>query len=165
MDLRPAEPADATAIAAIYAHYVTNSAATFDDAAPGAEHFAEKIAEVRSARLPFLVADEQGEVRGYGFLAPYSPRGAYRHTVENSVYVAPDARGRGVGRALLERLLAEGQDGGVREVIAIIAVTDDPASVALHRALGFREAGRLESVGFKHGRWHDTLLMQRSLAP
>jgi L-amino acid N-acyltransferase YncA len=164
MDLRPAEPADATAIAAIYAHYVTQTVATFDEAAPSAEYFADKILDVRSASLPFLVADERGEVSGYGYLAPYKPRSAYRHTVENSVYVAPGARGRGIGRALLERLLAEAQQGGVREVIAIIALTDDPASVALHRALGFQEVGRLESVGFKHGRWHDTVLMQRSLA-
>ena len=124
---------------------------------------ASPVASVASARLPFLVAETQGRVGGYAYISPYSARSAYRYTAENSVYVAPGARGRGVGRALLERLLVEAEQAGVREVIAIIAVTDDPASVALHRACGFSEAGRLKAVGFKHGRWHDTLLMQRSL--
>ena len=165
MIVRPAEPVDAAAIAAIYAHYVATSAATFDESAPSGEEIAEKIASITSARLPFLVAETQGRVGGYAYLSPYIGRSAYRYTVENSVYVAPDVRGQGVGRVLLERLLAEAERAGVREVIAIIAVTDDPASIALHRACGFREAGRLEAVGFKHGRWYDTLLMQRSLAP
>jgi phosphinothricin acetyltransferase len=100
---------------------------------------------------------------GYAYLAPYHERSAYRHTAEDSVYVAPDARGRGVGGQLLARLLQEGAAAGVREVVALIAVTDDPASLSLHRALGFREAGRLERVGLKHGRWRDVLLLQRSL--
>jgi L-amino acid N-acyltransferase YncA len=164
MTIRAAEPDDAPAIAAIYAHYVAQSAATFDETAPSADAFADMIASVRAANLPFLVGELDGAVGGYGYLTPYKPRSAYRYTVENSVYVAPEARGRGIGRALLERLLAEAQQGGVREVVAVIAVTEDPASVALHRALGFREAGRLEAVGFKHGRWHDTVLMQLSLA-
>jgi L-amino acid N-acyltransferase YncA len=163
--VRPAELADAAGVAAIYAHYVVTSAVTFDESAPASEEMADKIASVTSATLPFLVAETEGRVGGYAYLSPYSDRSAYRYTVESSVYVAPDARGRGVGRALLERLLAEAEPAGVREVIAIIAVTDDPASVALHRVCGFREAGRLEAVGFKHGRWHDTLLMQRSLSP
>jgi L-amino acid N-acyltransferase YncA len=163
--VRPAEPADAVGIAAIYAHYVATSAATFDESAPGSEEFADKIATITSAKLPFLVAETEGRVGGYAYLAPYKGRRAYRFTAESSVYVAPDARGRGVGRALLERLLAEAERVGVREVIAIVAVTDDPASVALHRAFGFAEAGRLRAVGFKHGRWYDTLLLQRSVAP
>ncbi|MGH2716536.1 MAG: GNAT family N-acetyltransferase [Thermoleophilaceae bacterium] len=165
MIVRTAEPADAAGVAAIYAHYVATSAVTFDESAPGSEATADKIASITSATLPFLVAEAQGRVVGYAYLSPYIGRSGYRHTVETSVYVASDARGRGVGRALLERLLAEGEQVGVREVIAIIAVTDDPASVALHRACGFVEAGRLEGVGFKQGRWHDTLLMQRSLPP
>ena len=163
MKVRAAEAHDAGAIAAIYAHYVATSPATFDEAAPGASAFARKVEGIRSAGLPFLVADDGGAVAGYAYLTPYRERSAYRHTVENSVYVAPDARGRGVGRALLDRLLGEGQRAGVREVIAVIAATDAAASVALHRACGFREAGRFEAVGFKHGAWHDTILMQRSL--
>jgi L-amino acid N-acyltransferase YncA len=113
--VRPAEPADAAAVAAIYAHYVESSAATFDETPPGVDAMAEKIAGVQSAALPFLVAEDDGELLGYAYLAPYHDRSAYRYTVENSVYVAPDARGRGIGRTLLERLLAEGERAGVRE--------------------------------------------------
>jgi L-amino acid N-acyltransferase YncA len=160
--IRPAEPADAGRIAEIYAHYVATSTATFDETAPDGREMAAKIA---SAKLPFLVAETGGAVDGFGYLAPYHPRSAYRHTAEWSVYVAHEARGRGIGRALLERLLGEAQGAGVRELIAIIGVTDGDASIALHRALGFEEAGLLRAVGFKHGRWHDTILMQRSLRP
>jgi L-amino acid N-acyltransferase YncA len=158
--VRPAESADAGAIAAIYAHYVETSAATFDETAPDSAEIAEQIA---SARLPFLVAETGGKVEGYAYLKPYHARSAYRYTAECSVYVADEARGRGLGRALLERLIAEGEGAGLRELIAIIGVTGDPASVALHAAFGFSEVGRLRAVGFKHGRWYDTLLMQRSL--
>jgi L-amino acid N-acyltransferase YncA len=158
--IRPATPADAAAVAAIYAHYVETSAATFDEVAPTAD---ETAARIEAARLPFLVSETGGTIDGYAYLVPYSDRRAYRFTVEDSVYVAPEARGRSVGKALLEQLLAEGKRAGVREVIARIAVTDDPASVEIHRAFGFIEAGRLTDVGFKLGRWHDTLLMQRSL--
>jgi phosphinothricin acetyltransferase len=160
--IRSATPTDAPAVGAIYAHYVENSAATFDEETPSAEAMAAKI---ESATLPFLVAEVDGRVAGYAYLAPYHERSAYRFTAEDSVYVAPDARRGGIGRALLERLLVAGEDAGVREVIAIIALTDGEASIALHRSFGFREVGRLESVGLKHGRWHDTLLMQRSLSP
>jgi L-amino acid N-acyltransferase YncA len=161
--IRWAEPNDAPEVAAIYAHYVANTAATFDESAPGRDEIADKIASITSGGLPFLVAEDDGSVAGFGYLAPYHERPAYRHTAENSVYVAPDARGKGIGRALLERLLAEAARAGVQQVIAIIAVTDDPVSIELHRKLGFREAGRLEAVGFKRGRWWDTVLMQRSL--
>jgi L-amino acid N-acyltransferase YncA len=163
--VRTAEPRDAPAIAAIYAHYVATSPATFDETAPGAGAFADRIAAAGSTGLPFLVADEDGAVLGYAYLAPYRGRSAYRHTVEDSVYVDPGALGRAVGRALLERLLAEGERAGAREVIAVIAATGADATVALHRACGFRDAGRLEAVGIKHGAWHDTILMQRSLRP
>jgi phosphinothricin acetyltransferase len=159
--IRPAAPDDADAIAAIYAHWVEHSAATFDETPPDPGAIAAKI---EAATLPYLVAEDDGRVVGYAYLAPYHERSAYRFTAENSVYVAPDARGGGVGRALLARLLDEGAAAGVREVVAIIAVTDDPASLTLHRELGFRDAGRLERVGLKHGRWHDVVLLQRSLS-
>jgi phosphinothricin acetyltransferase len=163
VEIRPAQPAEAASIAAIYAHYVTTSAATFDESPAGAHEFAARIAAAGAAGLPFVVAEVDGEVGGYAYLGAYRPRPAYRYTVENSVYVSQNARGRGVGRALLDRLLADGSRAGVREVVAVIAVTGGEASVALHRACGFREAGRLTAVGFKFGHWHDTLLMQRSL--
>jgi L-amino acid N-acyltransferase YncA len=163
--VRPAQPADAPRIADIYAHYVATSAATFDETPPGSEEMAATMARIVATGLPFLVSETRGAVDGYGYLSPYRPRAAYRYTVESSVYVAPEARGRGLGRALLEGLLAEAQQAGLHEVVAVIAVTDDPASVALHRTCGFSDAGLLKRVGFKHGRWLDTLFMQRSLSP
>jgi phosphinothricin acetyltransferase len=161
--VRPARPQDAEAVARIYAHWVRTSAATFDEVAPSAAETAATIDAAAAAGLPFLVAETGGRVEGHGRLSAYRARPAYRFTVEDSVYVDPAALGRGHGRALLERLLEEARGAGLREVVAVVAVTEDPASVALHRACGFREAGRLERVGFKFGRWHDTLLLQRSL--
>jgi L-amino acid N-acyltransferase YncA len=161
--IRTATARDAAAIAAIYAHYVATSPATFDESAPAPGAFAVRIAACGRSGLPFLVAEDEGLILGYGYLAPYRERSAYRHTVESSVYVAAAARGRGLGRALLDRLLEDGERAGAREVIAVIAATGADASLALHRACGFRDAGRLEAVGLKHGAWHDTILMQRSL--
>lgn len=165
MTVREARESDAAAIASIYAHYVETSASTFDESAPEAAEIAQKIADCVERGLPFAVAEDTGAVRGYGYLTPHSPRSAYRYTADISVYVAPDERGRGIGRAVVERLLAEGGRAGVRQVIAVIAVTEDEASIGLHRACGFREAGRLTAVGYKLGRWWDVLLMQRTLLP
>ena len=162
MKIRPAEPADAPGIAEIYAHYVERTAASFEESPPAADVLWGRIS---GGGLPFVVAERDGHVVGYAYLAPYHTRSAYRYTAENSVYVAHDARGGGIGRALLERLLEEGRRAGIREVIAIIGLTDERTSVDLHRAFGFDEVGRLRAVGFKHGRWHDTVLMQRSLQP
>ena len=160
MKIRAAEPPDAARIAEIYAHYVATSAVTFDETEPAPEEFADRIA---ASNLPFLVAERDGAVEGYAYLTPYKERSAYRHTAECSVYVADEARGHGTGRRLLERLLAEAPGAGVREVVAIIGVTGDPASIALHRSCGFAEKGTLERVGYKQGRWWDTVLMQRSV--
>ena len=102
-------------------------------------------------------------VAGYVYCAPWKTRPAYRHTVEDSVYLAPRAVGRGIGGALLDTLLGDCAAAGIREVIAVIVATEDAASLALHRNRGFVDAGRLAAVGFKHGRWLDTLLLQRSL--
>ena len=165
MTIRPAGPDDAAAIAAIYAHYVERTAASFEESPPGPEVVGARMAAIARAGLPFLVAEDEGRVIGYAYLHPYHERSAYRRTAEDSVYVAAGARGRGIGRALLERLLEEGERAGIREVIAIIALTDERTSVELHRALGFDEMGLLRAVGRKHGRWYDTVLMQRSLAP
>ena len=165
MNIRPARPSDAAAVAEIYAHYVENSAASFEESAPGPGVLRARMEAVTGAGLPFLIAEEDRRVLGYAYLHPYHERSAYRRTVEDSVYVAADARGRGAGRALLERLLEEGERAGIREVIAIIALTEERTSVDLHLAFGFEEVGRLRAVGCKHGRWYDTVLMQRSLQP
>ena len=165
MRIRPAEPGDAAAIAEIYAHYVEKTAASFEESPPEPGVVAARLDAIARAGLPFLVAEEEGRVVGYAYLHPYHDRSAYRRTAEDSVYVAADARGAGIGRALLERLLEDGERAGIREVIAIIALTDERTSVDLHRRLGFDEVGVLRAVGRKHGRWYDTVLMQRSLQP
>ena len=165
MNVRAAERSDAPAIAEIYAHYVEKTAASFEESPPGPDMVGARIDAIARAGLPFLVAEEEGRVVGYAYLHPYHERSAYRRTAEDSVYVAPDARGGGIGRALLGRLVEEGERAGIREVIAIIALTDERTSVDLHRAFGFDEVGLLRAVGYKHGRWYDTVLMQRSLAP
>jgi L-amino acid N-acyltransferase YncA len=162
--IRPAEERDLAAVQRIYAHYVERTQATFEERAPDVDELRRRVAAVRERGLPYLVATADA-VLGYGYCTAYRTRAAYRRTVEDSVYVAPEARGRGIGRALLERLLADCAAAGVREVIAVVADTGDPASVALHARCGFREAGRLRGVGSKHGRFLDTVLLQRSLAP
>lgn len=155
---------DLGAVAGIYAHYVVGSLVTFDEEPPGLAYWVEKAAGLRARGLPFIVVEEDGRVAGYAYGAPWRPKPAYRHTVEDSIYLAPGFRGRGLGRLLLGELLTRCADVGVREVIAVIADTGDDASARLHRDFGFTEAGRLSQVGRKHGRALDTLLMQRSLA-
>ncbi len=113
--------------------------------------------------LPFLVAEADGGIAGYAYASPWRQKPAYRYTVEDSVFVAHDLTGKGTGRLLLGGLLSACSASGARQVIAVIADSDDPASTALHTAFGFAEAGRLEHVGYKQRRWIDTLLMQRSL--
>lgn len=163
--LRSAEPVDLDQVAKIYAHYVTTSAATFELTAPEEEEWARRFAAVRDAGLPFLVAaGDDGKIVGYAYCGPWKPRPAYRRTVEDSVYVAPWAAGRGIGGRLLDELLARCARAGVRQVIAVVAATGDhAASLALHRNRGFTDAGLLTGVGFKHGRWLDTHLLQRGL--
>jgi L-amino acid N-acyltransferase YncA len=162
--IRPAGPADAGPIAAIFAHYVTTTVTTFEEVPPTAGHWARRIEELAAVSLPFLVAEgDGGTVAGYAYASPWRPKPAYRHTVEDTVYISPGLTGRGLGRALLEALLAGCEQAGARQVIAVIADTGSDASPTLHRRCGFTEAGRLTAVGRKHGRWIDTLLMQREL--
>jgi L-amino acid N-acyltransferase YncA len=163
--VRTATRDDAGAVHAIYAHYVEHSVASFEEDVPSADEMARRIAAVQAAGLPYLVAvrESTGEVVGFGYCTAYRKRSAYRFAVEDSVYVHPDARGQGTGRVLLSALLDACATAGVRQVVAVIADTGDPASVELHRRLGFTEAGRLTAVGFKHSRWIDTIRMQRTL--
>ena len=163
--VRAAVPADAERVAAIFAHYVTTSVATFEEVAPTAADWRQRLAERAAGNLPFLVAEDGGSVCGYAYASPWRPKPAYRHTVEDTVYISPGLTGRGLGGALLGGLLAGCADAGARQVIAVIADTGSDASAALHRRFGFTEAGRLNNVGHKHDRWIDTLLMQRELGP
>jgi len=116
-------------------------------------------------RFPYLVAELDGTIAGYAYAGPYRARPAYRFSVEDSVYVAPDAHRRGVGRALLDRLIAESETRGFRQMIAVIGDSAQLPSIELHRAAGFRLIGNIEAVGFKFGRWLDSVLMQRPLGP
>ena len=161
--IRPATTDDLDRIEQIYAHYVTTGVATFELDPPDQAEWHRRFSAVRAGSLPFLVAETDGEIHGYGYCTPWRTRPAYRHTVENTVYVAPGSTGLGVGRALLERLLADCAETGVREVIAVIVDSGDPASARLHERCGFKPGGRLSRVGHKHGRWLDTLLYQRTL--
>ena len=155
---------DAEAIAGIFAHYATTSLVTFETAPLPASTWSQRIGSAEVAGLPFLVLVRAGEVRGFGYAAPWRPKPAYRHTIEVSTYLHPDDTGRGYGRRLLDELLARCAAAGARQAIAVIADSGSPASEHLHRAAGFEVAGRLSRVGHKHGRWLDTILMQRELA-
>jgi L-amino acid N-acyltransferase YncA len=162
--IRAAVPADIGAITRIYAHAVRFGTASFEIEPPDEAEMARRQRALIDGGFPYLVAEADGAVAGYAYAGPYRPRPAYRFSVENSVYVAPEAHRRGVGRALLDRLIAEAAARGFRQMIAVIGDSDQAASIALHRAAGFRLVGTIAAVGFKHGRWLDSVLMQRELA-
>ena len=162
--VRAAVPADIGAITRIYAHAVRFGTASFEIEPPDEAEMARRQRALIEGGFPYFVAEADGTVAGYAYAGPYRPRPAYRFSVENSVYVAPDAHRRGVGRALLDRLIAEAATRGFRQMIAVIGDSDQAASIALHRAAGFRLVGTIAAVGFKHGRWLDSVLMQRELA-
>jgi L-amino acid N-acyltransferase YncA len=164
MSTRPASPVDLPAIADIYAHYVQTSVATFELDPPDADEWLRRFTSISDAGLPFLVTERAGRVAGYAYCAAWNARPAYRATVEDSIYVATWAVGQGCGTELLRDLLDACGAAGIREVIAVIADTGDPASVELHRRFGFTAAGRLIRVGYKHDRYVDTVLMQCTLA-
>ena len=163
MRIRAAATADMEQVAVIYAHYVATSVATFDEQAPPVSYWERRLDELTGRKLPFLVAVSDGAVTGYCYASPWRSRPGYRHTVEDSVYVAPGQAGRGIGSALLGALLPACTEAGARQMIAVIADTGSDASTALHVRFGFTQAGRLTGVGRKHGRWVDTVLMQRDL--
>jgi L-amino acid N-acyltransferase YncA len=163
--LRPLETNDVERVAEIYAHYVSNGVATFDEVAPDVTAWAAKAGGIVARGLPFLVAQAGDELVGFGYAAPWRNRPAYRHTVEDTVYVAPSHLRQGIGRALLDGVLEGCRAAGAEQVIAVIADSGDPASEALHRSAGFVNAGRLLRVGYKRGHWIDTVLMQLSLEP
>lgn len=171
VQLRPAEEADLTAIQAIYAHHVKTGFASFEEVPPDLAEMTRRWAAIRQAGLPYLVATEGGgngekaDILGYAYAGPYRPRSAYRFTCEDSIYLAPGVQGRGLGRALLTRLITESEALGLRQMIAVIGDSANLASIGLHRALGFEMTGTFRSVGLKFGRWVDSVLMQRALGP
>jgi phosphinothricin acetyltransferase len=161
--LRPSEDGDVPAIARIYGHHVITGLGSFEEVAPDAAEIARRRAEVVGRGLPYLVAEAEGLVLGYAYAAPYRARVGYRFSLEDSIYLAPEAMGRGIGRALLCAVLERSAAAGYRQMVAVIGDSANEASIALHRRLGFRSVGVLEAIGFKHGRWVDTVIMQRPL--
>lgn len=155
---------DLYAVTAIYSHYVMTSVATFEEEPPGADEMASRLDATLARGYPWLVAERDGMLVGYSYASTYRPRPAYRHTVENSVYVAPDHRRRGIGTELLDELIRQCTERNFRQMIAVIAGRS-PASLKLHARAGFREIGELEEVGQKFGRWIGTTLMQKALLP
>lgn len=161
--IRAAADDDLPAITRIGGHYVVHSVANFDLQPSPQTAWAHKLAEIVADGLPFLVAEAEGAVVGYSYASPWRVRPGYRYTVEDSVYIAPEALRQGLGRQLLGALIEACESIGKRQMVAVIVVEGGEASVALHRAFGFREVGVLEAVGFKEERWLDTVLMQRAL--
>ena len=162
--IRPAVSADIPAISRIYAHAVEHGTASFELTPPDEAEMARRMTKLLDGGFPYLAAEVDGQIAGYAYAALYRERPAYRLTVEDSVYVSPDIHRRGIGRALLAALIEAAAAGGFRQMIAVIGdSTKQAASIRLHEALGFRYVGILQDVGFKHGRWLDSVLMQRAL--
>lgn len=158
---RPASAADLTAITAIYEDAVIFGTATYELEPPTRAEMTSRFEALREEGYPYIIAEQAGALLGYAYAGPFRARPAYRFMVEDSIYVAPDAKGRGVGRLLLTELLAETERLGFRQMVAVIGDGHaDSASVKLHEALGFRHCGKLEGSGYKHDRWLDTVFMQ-----
>jgi len=164
--IRPAKITDIPAITRIYAHAVEFGTASFELAPPDETEMARRMNELMGRGFPYIVAEIAGILAGYAYAGPYRARPAYRFTVEDTVYIAPDMQRRGLGRILLAALIEAAEAGGYRQMIAVIGdSTKQAPSIGLHEALGFRHVGILDHVGFKHGRWLDSVLMQRALGP
>lgn len=161
--VRPATPDDMDQVQSIYAYYVTRTAASFEEEVPSVAEMRRRRDEVVARNLPYLVAEEDGEVLGYTYAGPWRPRSAYRYTVEDSIYVAPFVQRRGVGKALLGALIDHCAELGYRRMIAVIGDSANQGSIGLHRSLGFRQEGVLRGVGLKFGRWVDVVIMHRVL--
>ena len=160
--LRPFEWGDIPAITAIYRHYVDKTAITFDTEAPGEPAMAEKFGHLLALGHPLVVAEQAGQVLGYAYASFYRPRAAYRFTCEDSIYLRPDAKGKGLGRRMLTELIAQSRAFGFKQMIAVITA-DTANSIAIHEKFGFRHVGRYEAVGLKFDRWHDIVHLQLAL--
>ena len=162
--IRPYRPADAAAVTAIYGHHVVHGTASYETEPPGEAEMAGRLAAVVAAGWPALVAEVDGEVAGYAYATQYRPRPSYAFACEDSIYVDQALVGRGIGKALLASLIDACEAFGFRQMVAVVGGAE-PASIALHEALGFREVGRFPGLGWKHGRWLDSVYLQRSLGP
>ncbi|MPZ55857.1 MAG: GNAT family N-acetyltransferase [Rhizobiales bacterium] len=164
VSIRPTTAADIPAITRIYADAVQHGTASFELEPPDEAEMLRRRGALVDGGFPYIVGERGGVILGYAYVGPFRPRPAYRYSVEDSVYVAPDAHGRGIGRTLLEALIVRCTEAGFRQMIAVIGdSTLQAASIALHTAAGFRLIGTLDAVGYKHGRWLDSVYMQRPL--
>jgi L-amino acid N-acyltransferase YncA len=163
--LRPAQPDDLPAIQAIYAHHVLTGLASFEEEPPSVDELRRRYEDIIGRGLPYLVAEYALEVAGYGYCAPYRPRSAYRYALEDSIYIRADMVGRGYGKMLLNELIRRCEALGYRQLIAVIGDSGNAASIGVHAACGFLRVGTLRSVGYKLGRWVDSVFMQRPLGP
>ena len=161
--IRPSTPNDLPAISAIYAHDVLHGTGTFEIDAPDLAEMARRRDDVLGKGLPWLVAQADGQVLGYAYANHFRPRRAYRFCLENSIYLAPGARGQGVGRLLLTELVSRCEAAGARQMLAVIGDAANAGSIGVHAALGFEHTGVLKAAGWKFGRWLDVVLMQRAL--
>jgi phosphinothricin acetyltransferase len=161
--VRPSRDDDIPTITRIYAHHVLRGLASFEEVPPDEAELAARRRDVLRHGLPYLAAEQDGEVVGYCYAAPYRARSAYRFTIEDSVYIDAARLGQGIGRALLSRLIELCEQGPWRQMIAVIGDSGNHASIRLHKAEGFSMIGTHPAVGFKFGRWVDSVLMQREL--
>jgi phosphinothricin acetyltransferase len=161
--IRPSRDEDLPAITAIYAHHVLHSTGTFETEAPSVADMTARRADVLSKGLPYLVAEDDGKIAGFAYGNWFKPRPAYRYSVEDSIYLAPEQHRKGLGRALLTELLACCEAVGVRKVMAVIGDSANAGSVGVHLALGFTQVGIIESCGWKFGAWRDIVIMQKTL--
>jgi L-amino acid N-acyltransferase YncA len=163
ISIRGARPGDIAAITRIYAHAVAHGTASFELEPPDQTEMARRQQALLAQRYPYIVAERAGVIAGYAYAGPYRARPAYNWCVEDSIYVAPEFHRQGIGRLLLASLIAESEALGFRQMIGVIGDTANTASVAVHAAVGFRLIGTFQSIGYKHGRWLDTVLMQLAL--
>jgi len=161
--IRPSTPADLPAITAVYAWNVLNGTGTFELDAPDEAEMTRRRDDVLSKGLPWLVAERDGVVRGYAYANHFRPRKAYRFCVEDSVYLASDAKGQGLGRVLLAELLARCEAAGARQMLAVIGDSANHGSIGVHRTLGFEHVGVMKAAGWKFDQWRDVVIMQKAL--
>ncbi len=163
--IRPSHNDDVASITAIYAHHVLHGTGTFEITPPSETDMAARRAEVLGRGLPWLVSESGGKVTGFAYCNWFKPRPAYRYSAEDSVYLAPDAAGTGLGRALLAELVGQAERAGVRKLIAVIGDSTNTGSIGVHRTLGFSHAGVLRDCGWKFDRWLDVVMMEKALGP
>ncbi|MBV7455577.1 GNAT family N-acetyltransferase [Acidovorax sp. sif1233] len=161
--IRPSRDEDIAAITAIYAHHVLTGTGTFEIDPPTETDMASRRADVLARNLPYIVAEKDGRVTGFAYANWFKPRPAYRFSAEDSIYVADDARGTGVGRKLLAELAVQAEAAGVRKLLAVIGDSANLGSIGVHRSLGFTDVGVMRSVGWKFGAWRDIVLMEKTL--